>query len=138
MKICGIEIKSNEAIFACAAADGLEVAHVPLTLRKLALTDDEDAGSVKTFASQAQTFVHDNGITHLAIKKRSKKGEFAGGPVTFKIEGLLQLLDQCEVVLLSPQTISAHARKHDTPLPSTLNKYQWEAFKAAVAFSAKR
>lgn len=138
MKICGIEIKSNEAIFACAAPQGLEMAHVPLTLRKLALVDDEEAASVKTFAEQAQAFVRDNAITHLAIKKRNKKGEFAGGPVTFKIEGLLQLLSHCEVVLLSPQTISAHARKQDTPLPTTLNKYQWEAFKAAVAFSAKR
>lgn len=138
MKICGIEIKSNEAIFACAAPEGLEMAHVPLTLRKLALADDEQAVSVKAFAEHAQAFVRDNGITHLAIKKRSKKGEFAGGPVTFKIEGVLQLLNDCEVVLLSPQTISAHARKQDTPLPASLNKYQWEAFKAAAAFGAKR
>ena len=138
MKICGIEIKSNEAIFACAAFEGLDVAHVPLTLRKLALADDEAADSVKAFAEQARAFVRDNGITHLAIKQRSKKGEFAGGPVTFKIEGVLQLLEHCEVTLLSPQTISAHARKQETALPTTLNKYQWEAFKAAVAFGAKR
>jgi len=83
-------------------------------------------------------FVRDNGISRIAIKKRSKKGEFAGGPTTFKIEGVFQLLDNCEVTLLSPQTINAQNKKHNFDLPATLNKYQHEAYKTACAALLKK
>jgi hypothetical protein len=138
MKTCGVEIKASEAIFALASLDGNSVTHVPLTLKKLALEDDEVVANVHAFARQAAAFVAEHGIQRLAIKKRSKKGEFAGGPTTFKIEGILQLLDGCETVLVSPQTISAQARKSGAELPSSLNKYQHDAFKAASAVLLKR
>ena len=130
MTICGIEIKGSEAIFALAN-QGLE--HVANATKKIALDDDEDAASVKAFAAQIAAFVKANAITRIVIKKRSKKGEFAGGPITFKIEGLIQLLDDCEVQLLSPQTLNAQYKKHAFDLPASLNKYQHEAFKAACA-----
>jgi hypothetical protein len=138
MKTCGVEIKASEAIFALASLDGSAVTHVPLTLKKLALEDDEVVANVRAFAAQATAFVAEHGIQRLAIKKRSKKGEFAGGPTTFKIEGILQLLEGCESVLVSPQTISAQAKKLGSELPASLNKYQHEAFKAACAVLLKR
>ena len=133
MTICGIEIKGSEAIFALATqgAHGLE--HEVIAIKKMALDDDEDATNVKAFATQIAAFVKANAITHIVIKKRSKKGEFAGGPTTFKIEGILQLLDGCEVQLLSPQTLNAQFKKHAFELPASLNKYQHEAYKAACA-----
>lgn len=138
MKTCGVEIKASEAIFALAVVEGGAVNHLPLTLKKLALDDDDQAANVRAFAAQAAAFVAENGIQRLAIKKRSKKGEFAGGPTTFKIEGILQLLEGCETVLVSPQTISALAKKSSAELPSSLNKYQHDAFKAACAVLLKR
>lgn len=137
VKTCGVEIKGSEVIFACAERDGAAVRHVPLATRKIGLDDDEQASQVKAFAEQVQAFVKAQGIGHLVVKKRSKKGEFAGGPVTFKIEGVLQLLVDCDVTLVSPQTISASARKHDAAIPDSLNKYQWEAWKAACAVLLK-
>ena len=80
----------------------------------------------------------EHGITHVAIKKRGKKGDFAGGPVTFKLEGVLQLLQGCEVHLVSPQTITAQGKKHDLTPPAALNKYQHEAWKSAGALMFKR
>ncbi|PAA30728.1 DUF3010 family protein [Pseudomonas fragi] len=130
MTICGIEIKGSEAIFALAGP-GLE--HVAVATKKIALDDDDEAANVKAFAAQLAAFVKSNGITRIAIKKRSKKGEFAGGPTTFKIEGIIQLLDDCDVQLLSPQTLNAQFKKHAFDLPASLNKYQHEAFKAACA-----
>jgi hypothetical protein len=138
MRTCGVEIKASEAIFALASLDGSAVTHVPLTLKKLALEDDEVVANVRAFAAQAAAFVAEHGIQRLAIKKRSKKGEFAGGPTTFKIEGILQLLEGCETVLVSPQTISAQAKKLGAELPASLNKYQHDAFKAACAVLLKR
>lgn len=135
MTLCGIEIKGSEAIIAVAAPD---LTHVTLATKKIALEDDDEAANVKAFASQVAAFVRDNGITRIAIKKRSKKGEFAGGPTTFKIEGVLQLLDGVEVTLLSPQTINAQYKKHNFELPATLNKYQHEAFKTACSALVKK
>lgn len=138
MSICGIEIKGSEAIFALATLQDGAVQHQPLATKKIALEDDDEAANVKAFASQVGAFVREHGITRIAIKKRSKKGEFAGGPTTFKIEGVFQLLDDCEVALLSPQTINAQYKKHNFELPSTLNKYQHEAYKAACAALLKK
>ncbi|NMY94139.1 DUF3010 family protein [Pseudomonas proteolytica] len=135
MTLCGIEIKGSEAIIAVAAPD---LTHVTMATKKIALEDDDEAANVKAFASQVAAFVRDNDITRIAIKKRSKKGEFAGGPTTFKIEGVLQLLDGVEVTLLSPQTINAQYKKHSFELPATLNKYQHEAFKTACSALVKK
>jgi hypothetical protein len=123
MKVCGIEIKGSEAIIAVATLDGQALSHFTLATKKIA---------------QVASFVRENSIDRIAIKKRSKKGEFAGGPTTFKIEGVFQLLENCEVTLLSPQTINAQAKKHNFELPGTLNKYQHEAFKAACSALMKK
>lgn len=138
MKTCGIEIKGSEAIIAVASLDQPGLSHIALSTKKIALDDDDEAANVKAFAAQVQAFVTDNGIERIAIKKRSKKGEFAGGPTTFKIEGIFQLLEGCEVTLLSPQTINAQNKKHDFALPTTLNKYQHEAYKAACSALMKK
>ncbi|KAA0950231.1 MULTISPECIES: DUF3010 family protein [unclassified Pseudomonas] len=138
MNICGIEIKGSEAIIAVASLDSQTLNHIALATKKIALEDDDEAANVKAFATQVAAFIRDNGITRIAIKKRSKKGEFAGGPTTFKIEGIFQLLEGCEVTLLSPQTINAQNKKHDFALPATLNKYQHEAFKTACSALVKK
>jgi hypothetical protein len=133
MIICGVEIKGSEAIFALATLQQGGLEHLPLATKKLALEDDDESANVKAFATQIASFVRENGISHVVIKKRSKKGEFAGGPTTFKIETVFQLLRDCEVTLLSPQTINAQNKKHDFALPASLNKYQHEAYKAACS-----
>ena len=133
MKVCGIEIKGSVAIIAVAILEGQALGHVALATKKIALDDDAEAANVKVFAAQVASFVRENAIDRIAIKKRSKKGEFAGGPTTFKIEGILQLLASCDVQLLSPQTINAQYKKHAFELPTSLNKYQHEAYKTACA-----
>ena len=138
MTLCGIEIKGSEAIIALAALDNQALTHVALATKKIALDDDDEAANVKAFATQVNAFVLDNGIQRIAIKKRSKKGEFAGGPTTFKIEGVFQLLEGVEVTLLSPQTINAQNKKHTFDLPATLNKYQHEAYKTACSCLMKK
>ena len=138
MIICGVEIKGSEAIFALATGQGAALSHLPLATRKLALDDDDESANVKDFATRIAAFVRENGISHVAIKKRSKKGEFAGGPTTFKIETVFQLLTDCEVTLLSPQTINAQHKKHAIELPGSLNKYQHEAYKTACAALLKK
>ncbi|WP_425929594.1 DUF3010 family protein [Pseudomonas sp. NyZ201] len=133
MITCGIELKGSEALLALASLDAGQPVHLPSAIKKIGIEDDEDAGQVREFLARVQAFVSEHGVTHVAIKKRSKKGDFAGGPVTFKLEGLLQLLQGCEVLLVSPQTIAAQGKKHDLTPPAALNKYQHEAWKSACS-----
>jgi hypothetical protein len=133
MKVCGVEIKGSEALFAVATRASGVLEHLPLAIKKIGLDDDDESANVKAFAARIAAFVRENDIQHIAIKKRSKKGEFAGGPTTFKIETVFQLLEGCEVTLLSPQTINAQFKKHNFDLPAALNKYQHEAYKAACS-----
>jgi hypothetical protein len=133
MRVCGIEIRGSEAILAVVEAKAQSITHLPLETKKITLEDDDDSNHIKSFFSLIKDFVRVNHIDQIAIKKRGKKGEYAGGPTSFKIEGIIQLLDNCDVSLLSPQTISTANKKHDFDLPNSLNKYQREAFLTARA-----
>ena len=77
------------------------------------------------------TFVRVNNIELIAIKKRATKGKFAGGSVSFKIEGLLQALPDCRVVLYAPPTIAAKHKSNKFQSPSGIFSYQKEAFLTA-------
>jgi hypothetical protein len=133
MKICGIEIKGSDAILAIVEKNHEGIVHLPVETKKIPLIDDESSEHVKSFAELMRGFARDNGLKSIAVKKRAKKGEFSGGAVTFKIEGLIQLVEDCSVELLSAPTISAANRKDTFEIPNTLKKYQHEAFLTARA-----
>ncbi|MES2017006.1 MAG: DUF3010 family protein [Pseudomonadota bacterium] len=137
MKICGIEIKGSEAILAIVQLDGEKFAHIKVETKKISLADDENSVNVKSFCRLIQEFVRDNGLSNIAIKKRMKKGEYAGGPITFKIEGLVQLVENCLVELVAPQTVAAANKNHNFALPASLLKYQSDAFLTACTLLAK-
>lgn len=138
MPICGIEIKGSEAIFAVVDIVDSQWKHISTETKRIALDDDDDAENVRSFADLVAGFLRDNNLTEVALKKRGKKGEFAGGPTTFKIEGVLQLNRECSVQLVSAPTIAAQDRKHGFTIPATLKKYQVEAFRTACTALAQR
>ena len=132
MKICGVEIKGSEAIMAVIDLENDQATSLNIEPKKIALENDEDRNLVKSFFEAFSGFIRDNQIDRVVIKKRSKKGDYAGGVVTFKIEGLIQLVEGCSVDLIAPQTISATQKKKHYEPPNNLNKYQEQAFFAAM------
>lgn len=133
MSLCGVEIKGSEAILAVVDIVDGKLTYVPTETKRIALADDDKAANVRSFAELVAGFLRDNNLTEIAIKKRGKKGEFAGGATTFKIEGVFQMIRECKVDLISAPTIAAQDRKYGFPTPTTLNKYQTEAFRTACA-----
>ena len=133
MPLCGVEIKGSEAFLAVVDIIDGKLIYVPTETKRIALADDDQAANVRSFAELIAGFLRDNNLTEIAIKKRGKKGEFAGGAITFKIEGVFQMIRECNVDLISALTIAAKDRKHAFPKPETLNKYQTEAFRTACA-----
>ena len=72
MKVCGIEIRRNEAILAVAESKVQSITHLPLETKKIAFEDDDDSNHVKSFLSLIKDFVRDNHIDRVAIKRRGR------------------------------------------------------------------
>lgn len=134
MRKCGIELKSNYAILSVLEFENDDIVdYIDLKIKKIALDDDENQGNIKDFFKEVNDFLHQNKIEKIIIKKRSKKGNFAGGAVTFKMESLIQFNDICEVSLISSQTISSFEKKNMIIFPSKLKKYQEQSYLAILA-----
>lgn len=131
MKICGIELKSNNVILAVIEDKNF----LDLKIKKLSLENDESQEDIRVFCNEFLLFLEQNQIEKVVIKRRAKKGNFAGGAVTFKLEGLIQLNPLCEVELISPQAISSFEKKNQIEFPKSLKKYQEQAFLAAYSNS---
>ncbi|WP_085899227.1 DUF3010 family protein [Kiloniella majae] len=132
MKICGIELKSNEAILVVIEATLDGPVHHELPTRKISLGDSDKAVDVINFQRKISNFFRENDILKVAIKKRAKKGKFAGGPDTFKMEALIQAIPDLEVQLVTPQALAAMEKKQDIIYPNSLMKYQEVAYLAGV------
>lgn len=97
------------------------------------MQDDESSSDVQTFYDTITAFFNENNIQAIGIKKRNKRGDYAGGAISFKMEGLIQLYKKCTVSLLPAATIAAKIRKSNPAIPSTIYQYQKDAFEAAYA-----
>lgn len=124
MNRCGIELKSNNMILVVVNEDKV----VETKVKKIVLEDDEKQENIRQFCNEFLLFLEENAIEKIFIKKRAKKGTFAGGAVTFKMEGLIQLNPHCSVDLVSPQQMSSYEKKNGVVFPLQLKKYQEQAY----------
>ena len=133
MTICGIEMSGTEARLVLLDGTKASFTHTDIEPRKIKLTDDNNPAEVKAFRDSIYAFFRENQVALVAIKKRGKRGDFAGGAVGFKLEGIIQLYDECPVNLIAPQTISAAVRRHAPAKPASLRRYQYPAFETAFS-----
>ena len=132
MKICGIELKSNNVIFSIVESVNNSTNYIDTKIKKLTLNDDENRDSIISFKNEIDNFILENNIDKIIIKKRAKKGNFAGGAVTFKIESIIQLNSYCDVAFVSSQAIGKYTKNNDVIFPNNLNKYQGQAYLSAL------
>ena len=133
MIVCGIEMASSEARLGLLDGSKSNFHHIVVEPRKLKIADDENADEVRAFRDSLYAFFRENKVEIIAIKKRGKKGDYAGGPIGFKLEAITQLYEECPIVLIAPATISVRIKKHTTGIPVTLRKYQYSAFQTAFS-----
>jgi hypothetical protein len=124
MNICGIELKANNAILVVLKDNE----YIDTKIKKIIVEDDEKQEDIRKFCNEFLDFLQKNEIEKIFIKKRAKKGNFSGGAVTFKMEGLIQLNPLCSVELISTQTVSSFEKKNQIQFPKELNKYQEQAY----------
>ncbi len=131
MKVCGIELKGSEAFMVILDGEKTSWSIVDCPTKRLKLEDDENTAHIRSFAITFETLMREHGIDTIAIKKRSKKGNFAGGPVSFKIEVIIQFISPCEVLLVSPMSISNYTKKNPVSESIGIFSYQQTAFDVA-------
>lgn len=129
MNICGIELKANNIVLV-VLNNGV---FMDIKIKKILIEDDEIQENIKKFYDEFLDFLQKNNIEKLFIKKRAKKGTFAGGSVSFKVEALIQLNPICSVELVSSQSINAFEKKNELVFPKELKKYQEQAYLTALS-----
>jgi len=141
MKICGVELKANDAII-CLLSHEDNVVHLPdCRVAKLTIGNANDTQEVRKFQFDFAKLVEDYKIEKVVIRQRQTKGKFAGGAVGFKLEAAIQLIDGLNVEVVSPNTIKESLKKSPLGIAfkeTGLKQYQEQAFTTAYACAMKR
>ena len=96
MKVCGVDLKGNEAIVSLVSlADGLF--HLPdCRTRRLTLADTSAKG-LTSFQLNFAQLVEDYKIYAVIIRQRQSKGKFAGSAIGFKLEAAIELIEGLQI-----------------------------------------
>ena len=137
MKVCGVELKGNDAILCVMNREnGLyDIPHIRVP--KIAINNAGDAEEMKKFQFTFAKLLSDYQINQVVIKGRALKGKFAGGPVGFKLEAAIQLIDDVNVEIIAASTIKTALAKTQITIDfrdTGLKKFQEEAFKTVFAY----
>lgn len=137
MKVCGVELKGNDAIICVMSkANGLyDLPHIRVP--KISINDAGDAEQLRKFKFTVEKLLSDYQIDKVVIKGRALKGKFAGGPVGFKLEAVIQLIDSVETEILSASYIKSALAKTQVQIDfrdTGLKKFQETAFHTVFAY----
>jgi len=137
MRVCGVELIGNEAIIAIMQLEkGLY--DVPVVrANKFNLVDGINTVPLKKFQADFKQLMTDYKVDTVVIKQRAQKGKFSGSPLSFKIEGALQLLPNVEVHVISAAYIKeglSGAQNQPTAVELGLKKFQEQAMLTAFGY----
>ncbi|MBV7296557.1 DUF3010 family protein [Enterovibrio paralichthyis] len=140
MRICAVDLKSNEAnICLLELTQGLF--DVPdCRARKFTITDGASGEQIRHFQKQFAKLMEDYKIDKIVIRERPMKGKFAGSAIGFKMEAALQLIDgvDCEIMTASEMKESLKRNPVMVSLKEVgLKQFQEQAFQTACAYLNK-
>ena len=104
---------------------------------KLTLGNAADADDVRKFQFDFSKLMADYKVDKVVIKGRALKGKFAGGPVGFKLEAAIQLIEDLDVEIVSSSFIKSTLAKSQVNIDfrdTGLKNYQESAFSTTFAF----
>jgi hypothetical protein len=129
MVVCGCEISAKEVRLAVVHLnDNGNVEMRRLKATRIELEDDTSESDLRSFLAALHEFARENEIDTFVIKTRARKGRMAGGAVSFKIETLIQLVDECHTRFVSPVAVAHFAKKEVEEYPEKLPVYLKNAF----------
>jgi len=131
MKVLGIEISGNSAIF-CAIEKINNAEDITGKMTKIELKNDESSEEVHEFIDVVHSYFNDIQFDKIGIIKRAKslRAKFPVSPISFKLEGLIQTYKETNIDFVAPQTIRAYYKKY--PL-NFKPKYSYQISAAELA-----
>ena len=145
MIVCGVEIKSNEAVV-CLLTYSDGVFSLPdCRATRVTLASNTGVEPLKAFQSTFAKLMEDYKVSRVVIRERHLKGKFAGSTVGFKLEAAIQLLDGAPglngdpliVDTFSPAEIKTALSAYPMPVrfeDTELKAFQEVAFTVAYAY----
>jgi DUF3010 family protein len=137
MKVCGVELKANDAIISLMSLENGLYALLDCRAKKLSINDAGDGEQLKKFQFDFAKLMADYQIEHVVIRERMKKGKFAGGAVGFKLEAAIQLADNLSVSLMTPAKSKEIIKNSQVVMnfeDTGLKQFQEQAFMTAFAY----
>jgi hypothetical protein len=140
MRVCGIELKGNEAIICMMELSNGLYSLIETRATKLSIQEATDSEQLKKFQFDFAKLMQDYKIDHVVIKERLTKGKFAGGAVGFKLEAAIQLIADLPTSLLGGSKIKEIIKQSQLDIDyrdMDLKQFQEAAFMAALAYLEK-
>lgn len=122
--ICGIEIKSNEAIIVLCDNSKEPLAVFESKFKKIAL-DANEQDQYKSFYKTILSFTKQNAVEIIYLKRPVDKGQQIAGANAFRIEAIINLLD-IPVVSLHANTLSSFSKKNELIVKNIEKVYQYQ------------
>lgn len=133
MKVLGVDISGREVRIVALENGGDAIVNNTGTYKPLKLNGDENADTLKLFKNTLFATFDGFGPDVIVYNSRNSTGKFAGSAMSFKIEGLIQLYENAEVVSTKAQTIAAFYKKNELPVACEFG-YQEDAMKLAFHY----
>ncbi|OYU79942.1 MAG: hypothetical protein CFE23_11855 [Flavobacterium sp. BFFFF1] len=132
MKVLGIEISGREVRIVALEGNNGDITDYTDKYKPVKLEDDEIAENVVLFKNALFAAFENFSPDEIVIKYRNPKGKglHAPSPISFKIEGIIQLYNKAKISLVNPSTIAAFYKKNTLEL-NAQHGYQAEALKIA-------
>ncbi len=136
MKVCGVELKSNEANICLLSLTGGLIELPDCRVRRITLLNINSTEELRKFQFTFAKLMADYQIEKVIIRQRLPKGKFSGGAIGFKMEAAIQLIEEIEVDLISSQEIKNILKKNPVPIDfkeTGLKAFQEAPFTTAFA-----
>ena len=141
MKICGIELKGNDAVICLMLFEEGLYTLLECRVKKISISDATDQQQLQKFQFEFAKLMADYQVDRVVIKERMTRGKFAGGSVSFKLEASIQLIEKLHVTLLSSAKIKETLKNSDTSMnfnDTGLKQFQEQAFVTGFAYLENR
>ena len=130
MRAIGIELAGKEAILVASEKEGENLTIIETKIKKVSFKDHTDSEEVKEMRQLLFSFFNEISPDKIAVIKRGESGQFAASPVSFKIEGLIQLYEKINIDLVPLPTIKAFLKRDPLLI---LPKYNYQENALALA-----
>ena len=137
MKVCGVELKGNDAIVCLMLFEEGLYTLLECRVKKISISDAMDKQQLQKFQFDFAKLMADYQVDHVVIKERMTRGKFAGGSVSFKLEASIQLIENLNVTLISTAKIKETLKNSDTGMnfnDTGLKQFQEQAFMTGFSY----